>query len=152
MELLKIENNKKEYMNLLLLADPAVEAIERYLYDGELYIFKDGADTAAAAVLYPMGDGGCELKNIAVLESLQGKGIGSEFLKRLINEASKTFTHMLVGTTSPTEGFYKSLGFEYSHTIPNFFIDNYPEPVYEDGIQCVDMRCFEIMLRKFSSI
>ena len=134
MELLKIENNKKEYMNLLLLADPAVEAIERYLYDGELYIFKDGADTAA------------------VLESLQGKGIGSEFLKRLINEASKSFTHMLVGTTSPTEGFYKSLGFEYSHTIPNFFIDNYPEPVYEDGIQCVDMRCFEIMLRKFSSI
>ncbi len=133
-------------MDILLLADPDTEAIERYLYDGDLYVCKDEADIVAVAVLYPLEDGICELKNIAVLESLQGKGIGSKFLKKLMVEASKTYTHMLVGTTSPTEGFYKSLGFEYSHTIPNFFIDNYPEPIYEDGIQCVDMRCFKIKL------
>lgn len=133
-------------MDILLLADPDTEAIERYLYDGDLYIYKDGEDIVAGAVLYPLEDGSCELKNIAVLESLQGKGIGSKFLKRIMGEASKTYTHMLVGTTAPTEGFYKSLGFEYSYTIANFFIDNYPEPIYEDGIQCVDMRCFKIKL------
>lgn len=146
MELQLIKNDKTAYMDILLLADPDTEAIERYLYDGDLYVCKDEADIVAVAVLYPLEDGICELKNIAVLESLQGKGIGSKFLKKLMVEASKTYTHMLVGTTSPTEGFYKSLGFEYSHTIPNFFIDNYPEPIYEDGIQCVDMRCFKIEL------
>jgi N-acetylglutamate synthase-like GNAT family acetyltransferase len=146
LELLKIENNKNLYMDILLLADPTIEAIERYLYDGDLYIYNDGAATVAAAVIYPLEEGVCELKNISVKESLQGRGIGSEFLKKLMIVASKSFTHMLVGTTSPTEGFYKSLGFEYSHTIPNFFIDNYPEPIYEDGIQCVDMRCFKVKL------
>ncbi|NLC45159.1 MAG: GNAT family N-acetyltransferase [Clostridiales bacterium] len=146
MELHKIENNKNAYMDILLLADPDVEAIERYLYDGDLYIYNDGADTVGAAVLYPLEDGSCELKNIAVLETLQGKGIGSKFLKKLMGEASKSYIHMLVGTTAPTEGFYKSLGFEYSHTIANFFIDNYPEPIFEDGVQCMDMRCFKVKL------
>lgn len=147
MELQRIENNKKIYINILMLADPSEEAIDRYLYDGDLYVYKEGAITAAVAVLLPLQDGLCELKNIAVIELLQGKGIGSEFLKKLMEEASVRFTHMQVGTTAPTEGFYKSLGFEYSHTIPNFFIDNYPEPIYEDGVQCVDMRYFKIELR-----
>jgi N-acetylglutamate synthase-like GNAT family acetyltransferase len=142
MELQKIDNNKKDYLHLLLLADPSEEAINRYLYDGELYILKNGPLTAAAAVLYPLSDEECELKNIAVLERLQGKGIGSEFLKQLIKLASEKYSYMLVGTTSQTERFYKSLGFEYSHTIPNFFVDNYPEPIFENGIQCIDMRCF----------
>ena len=146
MILLKIDNNKKDYITILLLADPCTQMIERYLYDGELYIYKDGEVTAATAVIYSLTDGLCELKNIAVIEELQGKGIGSSFMKQLMNEASKRFTYMLVGTSAPTEGFYKSLGFEYSHTIPNFFIDNYPEPIYEGDIQCVDMRCFKIKL------
>ena len=133
-------------MGLLLLADPCEEAIERYLYDGDLYVYRDGGTVVAAAVLYPLEDEGCELKNIAVLENLQGKGIGSAFLRLIMGEASKKFTHMLVGTTSQTQGFYKSLNFQYSHTIPNFFVDNYPEPIFENGIQCVDMRCFSIKL------
>ncbi len=146
MKLERIEENKKDYMGLLLLADPCEEAIERYLYDGDLYVYRDGGTVVAAAVLYPLEDEGCELKNIAVLENLQGKGIGSAFLRLIMGEASKKFTHMLVGTTSQTQGFYKSLNFQYSHTIPNFFVDNYPEPIFENGIQCVDMRCFSIKL------
>lgn len=142
MELCKIDQNKKDCLDLLLLADPSEKMIERYLYDGELYVLLDGAETAAAAVLLPLEDGGCELKNIAVEERRQGKGIGSAFLKSLIGLASERFAYMSVGTTSPTEGFYKTLGFEYSHTVPNFFVDNYPEPIFEDGIRCVDMRYF----------
>lgn len=146
MKVQKIEENKKDYMDLLLLADPNEKMIERYLYDGEMYVYLDGSEAIAAAVLYPLGDGGCELKNIAVKEALQGKGIGSAFLRNLMSLASERFTYMLVGTTSETEGFYKSLNFTYSHTIPNFFVDNYPEPIFENGIQCIDMRCFIIRL------
>jgi N-acetylglutamate synthase-like GNAT family acetyltransferase len=146
MVLQKIKESKKDYLHLLLLADPDVGAIERYLYKGDLYIYKDADTPVAAAVLYPLKDGQCELKNIAVLEELQGKGIGTEFLKLLMKLAAEKYQYMMVGTTSQTEGFYKSLGFEYSHTIPNFFIDNYPEPIFENGIQCIDMRCFQIKL------
>ena len=142
MELQKIESGKEEYMDILLLADPCTGMIGRYLSDGELYIYRHGAVTTAAAVLYPLEDGGCELKNIAVIEPLQGKGIGTRVVKQLMRIASEKYTYMLVGTTSQTEGFYLSLDFRYSHTIPNFFTDHYPEPILENGIPCVDMRCF----------
>lgn len=48
---------------------------------------------------------------------------------------------MLVGTgDSPiTISFYKNCGFVYSHRIPNFFIDNYDYPIFEDGKQLKDM-------------
>ncbi|HBG76759.1 MAG TPA: N-acetyltransferase [Clostridiales bacterium] len=142
MELQKIECGKEDYMSILLLADPCVKMIERYLTDGDLYIYRHGAITAAVAVLYPLEDGGCELKNIAVIKPLQGIGIGTRVMKELMRIASRKYIYMLVGTTSQTEGFYLSLGFQYSHTIPSFFTDNYPKTILENGIPCVDMRCF----------
>ena len=37
-------------------------------------------------------------------------------------------------------GFRQRDGFVESHIIKNFFIDNYPEPIFEDnGEQCIDM-------------
>lgn len=146
MELQKVKKNKKDYLDLLLLADPCEEMIEKYLDEGELYIYVDRTIAVAAAVVYPLKDGGCELKNIAVTEKEQGKGIGSIFLKMIMDLVSTKYTYMSVGTTSQTEAFYKSLGFEYSHTIFNFFVDNYPEAIFENGIQCVDMRYLSIRL------
>ena len=35
--------------------------------------------------------------------------------------------------------FYEKCGFVRSHSIPNFFTDNYDHPIYESGIQLVDM-------------
>jgi ribosomal protein S18 acetylase RimI-like enzyme len=48
---------------------------------------------------------------------------------------------MLVGTGEfPTIlSFYESCGFEKSYRIKNFFIDNYDHPMFEEGIQLVDM-------------
>ena len=33
----------------------------------------------------------------------------------------------------------KKCGFVRSHIIPHFFTDNYDHPIYEDGVQLVDM-------------
>jgi hypothetical protein len=30
-------------------------------------------------------------------------------------------------------------GFACSHSVPHFFTDNYDHPIYEDGVQLVDM-------------
>jgi hypothetical protein len=49
---------------------------------------------------------------------------------------------MQVGTSDTTQDqirFYTRCGFQYDHTIKDFFIDNYKEPVYDSGVQCVDM-------------
>ena len=48
---------------------------------------------------------------------------------------------MQVGTgDSPlTIPFYEKCGFVRSHIIPHFFTDNYDHPIYEDGVQLVDM-------------
>ena len=36
--------------------------------------------------------------------------------------------------------FYRKCGFVNSHIIRNFFVYNYPEPIFEDnGEQCIDM-------------
>lgn len=48
---------------------------------------------------------------------------------------------MLVGTGEVPSilSFYKHFGFEPSHRIENFFTDNYNHPMFENGIQLVDM-------------
>lgn len=35
--------------------------------------------------------------------------------------------------------FYRKNGFYLSHRIHNFFIDNYDHPMFENGVQLVDM-------------
>ena len=50
-------------------------------------------------------------------------------------------------TTLPTEPFYRSVGFEFDHLLKNFLIDNYPEPIFEDGVQAIDMRYLKRRIR-----
>jgi hypothetical protein len=48
---------------------------------------------------------------------------------------------MFVGTgDSPSIlSFYEHCGFILSHSVKNFFTDNYDHPIYENDIQLVDM-------------
>ena len=48
---------------------------------------------------------------------------------------------MQVGTgdSALTVPFYEKCGFTRSHYIPNFFIDHYDHPIFECGIQLIDM-------------
>ena len=54
--------------------------------------------------------------------------------------------YLQVGTgDSPlTIPFYEKCGFVRSHSVKNFFADNYDHPIYEGGVQLKDM----IYLRK----
>ena len=38
-----------------------------------------------------------------------------------------------------TVPFYEKFGFARSHSIENFFIDNYDHPIFEGGVQLTDM-------------
>lgn len=43
------------------------------------------------------------------------------------------------GDSPLTVPFYEKCGFRYSHRIPNFFTDHYDHPMFECGVQLVDM-------------
>lgn len=46
---------------------------------------------------------------------------------------------MGTGDSIATISFYEHCGFEKSHVIKNFFIDNYDNPIFEEGKQLIDM-------------
>lgn len=124
---------------MLLLADPSEDMIDLYINKGEMYVLEQDNNIICEAVVIKISNTECELKNIAAIEEYQGKGYGKKLMNYLFNIYSKRFEVMFVGTTSSTALFYNKLGFEDSHTVNNFFIDNYQETIFEGEVQCVDM-------------
>ena len=51
------------------------------------------------------------------------------------------YSIMQVGTgdSALTIPFYEKCGFTRSHYIPNFFTDHYDHPIFECGVQLIDM-------------
>jgi len=135
----KITGAKKEYIDLLLLADEQENMIDKYLENGEMFVLDDNG-IKAECVITKESDGIYELKNIAVLPNYQRKGYGKSLLESLFSYYTDCST-MLVGTGDVPSalGFYNKCGFTESHRIKNFFTDNYDHPMFEDGKQLVDM-------------
>lgn len=70
MKIISITENKKQYIDLLLLADEQESMIDRYLERGEMFILEDNG-VKAVCVVTDEGNGVCELKNIAVAQNAQ---------------------------------------------------------------------------------
>ena len=140
----QITDNKKQYLDLLLLADEQESMIDRYLERGDLFVLEDNG-VKAVCVVTDEGNGVCELKNIAVVPDSQRKGYGRKLIACLINRYSGNYSRMIVGTgeVPGTVGFYQKCGFEYSHRVRNFFIDHYDHPIVEEGILLRDMVYFK---------
>ena len=66
---------------------------------------------------------------------------GISLIDFIVEKYREQYAILQVGTgDSPlTIPFYEKCGFVRSHIIPNFFTDNYDHPIYEDGVQLVDM-------------
>lgn len=140
MKIREVMDNKKQYISLLLLADEQESMIDRYLERGTMYVLEDG-DVKAECVVTDEGNGILEIKNIAVDPNDQGKGYGKALIDFLAGKYAGGYSILQVGTgDSPlTIPFYEKCGFVRSHKVINFFIDNYDHPIYEAGVQLVDM-------------
>lgn len=140
LEIRIICENKKQFLDLLLLADEQESMIDRYLERGELFALYDG-DLKSVCVVTQENDDVCELKNIATYEKWQGHGYGSKLLNYIFAYYKDKYKTMLVGTgdTPITIRFYERNGFNISHRVKNFFTDNYDHLIFEDGVQLVDM-------------
>lgn len=140
MEIREVKENKKQYIALLLLADEQENMIDRYLEIGTMYILDDSG-IKAECVVTDEGNRILEIKNIATFPEFQGKGYGKKLVDFLMEIYSDDFDILQVGTgDSPlTIPFYEKCGFKRHHRLKNFFIDNYDHPIFEDGVQLVDM-------------
>lgn len=140
MKILKVENDKKRYIDLLLLADEEEKMIDRYLERGDMYVLDDNG-VKAECVVTDEGNGVLEIKNIAVFPQYQGQNYGKKLIEFIIEKYSKDYLVIQVGTgDSPTTiSFYEKCGFKKSHIIKDFFIKNYDKPIIENGVQLTDM-------------
>ena len=140
MEIRKVETNKKQYLSLLLLADEQEDIVDRYLERGFMYVLEDDG-VKAECVVTDEGNGVLELKNIVVAPAAQGRGYGKAMVDFLIRTYKGQYAVLQVGTgDSPsTIPFYEACGFYRHHLVKNFFTDHYDHPIYECGVQLVDM-------------
>ena len=140
MEIRKVETDKKQYLSLLLLADEQEDMVDRYLERGTMYVLEDDS-VKAECVVTDEGDGVLELKNLAVEHAFQGRGYGKAMVDFLVRTYRGQYTVLQVGTgDSPsTIPFYEACGFYRHHLVKNFFTDHYDRPIYECGVQLVDM-------------
>ena len=140
MKIEKITDNKKQYLDLLLLADEQENMIDRYLANGDMFALYDD-DLKSVCVIAETDSETCELKNIATYKKDQNKGYGEALMKFILDFYKNNYKTMLVGTGDflPVLSFYEKCGFKKSHRIKNFFTDNYDRPMFEDGVQLIDM-------------
>ena len=145
MEIIEVMENKKNYIELLLLADEQEDMIDRYIDKGKMYVLDDNGIKCECVVI-DVGNGVLEITNIATIPEYQGKGYAKAMIDFIITKNREEYSTLQVGTgDSPmTIPFYEKCGFVRSHIAPNFFTDNYDHPIYEGGIQLVDM----VYLRK----
>lgn len=140
MEVKPIKENKKYFLDLLLLADEQEDMIDKYLERGEVFALYDG-DLKSICVVTQEDENICELKNLATYEKYRGKGYAKHLISYIFEHYKDKCKTLLVGTGDIPWIilFYEHCGFEVSHRVENFFTKNYDQPIYEDGVQLVDM-------------
>lgn len=139
MEIKIIESNKKDFLDLLLLADEQESMIDKYLDRGNLFaLYDDGLKSIC--VVTDEGNGIYELQNLATYEQVQGKGYGKKLVSHISRYYKDKGTTLSVGTGDIPWiiSFYECCGFILSHRLENYFIEHYDQPMFDSSIQLKD--------------
>ncbi|WP_369899498.1 GNAT family N-acetyltransferase [Bacillus manliponensis] len=130
-------------MQLLLLADPSEKLVKEYIARGQCYVMETAERIIGTYVLIPTRPETVELVNIAVEEEQHGKGYGKQLVQHAIEIAKQGgYKTIEIGTgnSGVTQlALYQKCGFRITHIDKDFFIRHYDEPIFENGIQCLDM-------------
>jgi ribosomal protein S18 acetylase RimI-like enzyme len=129
-------------MELLLLADPSEEKVSAYLPSSRCFVAFKNREAVGVCVVQRMRENTYELMNIAVAPKHQQSGIGTQLLKWVINVfgiAGASQLEVGTGTFGYQLIFYQRQGFRVTGIDRDFFVKNYSEPIFEEGIQLMDM-------------
>lgn len=130
-------------MELLYTADPSVEAVADYLGRGYTYVGTEDGAIVGVYVLLPTRPFTIELVNVAVAERFQGRGYGKRLVEHAVAQArSRGYRTIEVGTGNlgmMQIALYQKCGFSMTHVDVDFFRRHYPEPIFENGMECRHM-------------
>ena len=127
---------------LLLEADPNESSINSYLAGSWCFVAKQDEKIIGACVAKTIQEGCAEIFNVAVLPNTQGKGVGTKLLQFVLGELERKGVRRVelgTGAFGYQLTYYHRLGFRVGEVIQNHFLDNYSEPIFENGIQHKDM-------------
>lgn len=141
-EIRLLEKDEQIPYELLLLADESIDSINKYLLKSKIYIAQKGSEIIGIFCLYKNNETDIELKNIAIKEKYQRLGYGTTLIDFIKTEVKKNFKTLIVGTADVgfrQIKFYEKNGFIKFDVRKNFFLENYPEPIIENGERLKDM-------------
>lgn len=146
----KVDKESDIPYELLLLADETREAIDQYIFKSDIYVLNDNLRDIAVMALYKNSDTELEIKNMAVTSDFRSQGIGSILIDNAKQIAKLNhYSSLLVGTSDTgfqQIRFYEKNGFVKKKIRKDFFIQNYPTPIFENGIQMRDMIVLEFLI------
>ena len=138
----------KEHYDLLLDADPSREAVSKYLQRSFCFETRRETDLVGVLILLPTRPETVEIVNIAISQTFQERGFGTQLVEYALQWASKNnYKIVEIGTGSTSFGqlyLYQKCGLRIVGVDSDFFIKNYNEPIFENKLRLRDM----IRLRK----
>lgn len=150
MKIIEVTENKKDYIDILLIGDEQESIIDRYLEEGCLLALYDNNELKSVCVTLKKDNETVEIKNIATYPKFQKQGYASFLIDFVCNKYKEEVNFIILGTGDNERilSFYDNRGFKEYTRIKDFFVDNYDHPMFEDGKQLIDM----IYLRKSLSV
>ncbi|HIW19823.1 MAG TPA: GNAT family N-acetyltransferase [Candidatus Alistipes pullicola] len=144
MDIREIHSVEELPYDLLAEADPSREAVDDYTRRGKCYGAYDSDDRlVGVCVLLRTRPFTMEVVNLAVHADFQHQGIGKSLIEYAKHKSrSERCSVLEVGTANAGTGqlaFYQKCGFEIDGIDRDFFRRNYPEPIFENGIECRHM-------------
>ncbi len=126
---------------LLLMADPVQELVDRYIKSSDCFVATLNDKVVGVVVVQPQGAGKAEILNLAVDESFHRKGIARQLLRHVFTRWCPLHAirelKVCTGTSAPGPlMLYQQEGFDLKELDRDYFVRNYPEPIWENGVQC----------------
>ncbi|MBC1307996.1 GNAT family N-acetyltransferase [Listeria booriae] len=144
------ENDAIPY-RLLYLADPDKDMIDRYFFRSDVFLLKVDKDIVGVVCIQSQGKT-AEIMNIAISPTYQGARYGTNLINCAIKHVKKLHKDTLLVKTANSSiqalTFYKKNGFKITKIVPNYFVENYAQPIWEDGIQAQDQIILSLNLHE----
>ncbi|MDO5436813.1 MAG: GNAT family N-acetyltransferase [bacterium] len=141
MQIKEITVNKADFKDILLIGDEDEKMIDKYIEQSTVFaLYENNLLTSVCAVITTDKDT-VEIKNLATYPKYQNKGYATALIDFVCGRYKKEFKYLILGTgdNNKTLAFYEKRGFRETHRVKDFFTDNYPHPIFEDGKQLKDM-------------
>ena len=106
MKIIEVKENKKQYLDLLLLADEQEDMVDRYLDNGKMYVLDDNGVKCECVITDKENDI-LEIKNIATVPEYQGKGYARALIEFIVNNYREQYAILQVGTGDQKLGYSK---------------------------------------------